>query len=66
MDTIAAWKRLRFILLDKSGFHMTDSLSIAVHSVASRVLICVLNKARMLVSDEQYINMNNTLYYIHE
>ena len=39
IDTIAACKNLRFILSDRSDFHMTDSLSIAVHAFASRVLI---------------------------
>ena len=32
IDTTAAWKILRFILSDNSDFHMTDSLSIAVHA----------------------------------
>ena len=31
----AAWKKLRFILLDKSDFHMIDNLLIAVHAFAS-------------------------------
>ena len=31
IDTTAAWKKLRFILLVRSDFHMIDSLSIAVH-----------------------------------
>ena len=34
MDTTAAWKKNYFILSDRSGFHMTDSLSIAVHAFA--------------------------------
>ena len=46
----AAWKKLRFILLVRSDFHMTNSLVIAVHAFASRVLMsvsvdeCLLNK----------------------
>ena len=32
IDTTAAWKKLRFILSVGSDFHMTDSLSIAVHT----------------------------------
>ena len=32
IDTTAALKKLRFISSDKSGFHMIDNLSIAVHS----------------------------------
>ena len=38
IDTTAAWKKLRFILLVMSGFHMTDSLSIVVYAYASRVI----------------------------
>ena len=35
IDTIAAWKKLRFILSVSSDFHMTDNLSIAVHAFVS-------------------------------
>ena len=42
-------KKLRFILSVRSDFHMTDSLSIAVHDFASRVL--------MLFSDGNYTGM---------
>ena len=35
----AVSKKLHFILLDRSDFPMTDSLSIAVHAFDSRVLI---------------------------
>ena len=41
IDTIAAWKKLRIILLVRSDFHMTDSLSIAVHAFASHMLMSV-------------------------
>ena len=37
IDTIAAWKKLRFILSVRSDFHMIDSLSIAVHAFVSRM-----------------------------
>ena len=37
IDTTAAKKKLRFILSVRSDFHMTDNLSIAVHSCASHV-----------------------------
>ena len=37
IDTIAAWKKLRFILSVRSDFHMIDRLSIAVHAFVSRV-----------------------------
>ena len=39
MDTTTAWKKLRFILSDRSDLHVTDSLSIAVYAVTSRVLM---------------------------
>ena len=35
----AAWKKLCFILSDRSDFQMTNSLSIAVHAFASRVMM---------------------------
>ena len=41
IDTTAAWKKLHFILSVWSDFHMTDSLSIAVHVFASRMLMSV-------------------------
>ena len=37
IDTIAAWKKLHFILSTRSDFRMIDSLSIAVHAFVSRV-----------------------------
>ena len=36
---MAAWKKQYFILLDRSGFHMTDSLSKVVHAFASHMLM---------------------------
>ena len=36
-----AWKKLHFILSIRSDFHMTDSLLIAVHAFASRMLMSV-------------------------
>ena len=39
MNTAAAWKKLCFILSDRSDFHKTDSLPTTVHAFASRVLI---------------------------
>ena len=35
----AAWKKLYFILSDRFDFHMSDSLSIAVHDFASCMLM---------------------------
>ena len=40
-DTTAAWKRLPFILSVRFDFHMTGSLSLAVHAFGSRVLMSV-------------------------
>ena len=37
IDMTAAWKKLHFILSVRSDFHMTDSLSIAVHAFVSHV-----------------------------
>ena len=42
IDTTAAWKKLRFILSVRSDFHMTDSLSIAVHAMGLMCLFVVL------------------------
>ena len=41
IDTTAAWKKLLFILSVRSHFHLTDSLSTAVHAFASRMLMSV-------------------------
>ena len=41
IDTTGALKKLRFILSVRFNFHMTDSLSIAVHAFVSRVLMPV-------------------------
>ena len=42
IDTTTIWKKLCFILSDRSDFHMTDSLSIAVPAFANRVLMSFL------------------------
>ena len=34
MDTPAGWKKLHFILSDRSGFYLTDNLSFADHAFA--------------------------------
>ena len=39
IEMTTAWKKLCFILSVRSDFHMTDSLSIAVHAFISRVLM---------------------------
>ena len=37
IDVTAAWKKLRFILLVRSDFHIIDSLLIAVHGFVNLV-----------------------------
>ena len=39
IDATATWKKLRFILSDRSDFHIIDNLSIAVHVFVSRILM---------------------------
>ena len=38
MDTDTAWKKSGFILSDRLDFHIIDSLSIAFHTFAMRML----------------------------
>ena len=37
-DIVTAWKKFRFILSERSDFHMIDNLGIAVHSFAMHML----------------------------
>ena len=39
IDTTAAWRKLSFILSDRSDFHVINNLSIAVDTFASRILM---------------------------
>ena len=39
MDSTAAWKKLYFILSERSDLHMTHSISIAVHASPSCILM---------------------------
>ena len=55
MDTTTAWKKMRFILSDRSNFHMTDSLSIAVHAFVSRVLMSFSLDDTLL---SRYVNLS--------
>ena len=41
MDTATAWKKSRFILLDRSEFHIIDNISIADHAFARRISIAL-------------------------
>ena len=49
MDMSAAWKKFDFISSDRSDFHITDSLSIAVHAFASRILMSFLINETLLL-----------------
>ena len=55
IDMTAARKKLRFILSDKSDFHMIDNLSIAVHAFASRTLMWFLVYETLL---PRYVNLS--------
>ena len=46
MDPTAAWKKLCFILSDKSDFNMTDNRSIADYAFASRILMSFSEERR--------------------
>ena len=54
IDTAAALKKLRFFLSVRSDFHMTDSQSLAVHVLASRVLMSVSVDETLL---PRYVNL---------
>ena len=60
IDTTAAWKKLCFIVSVRSDFHITNSLSIAVHAFASYVLMswlmryCFLSRWTCLLVSKNY------------
>ena len=65
--TIMAWKKLRFILSDRSDFHMIDNLLIEVHAFTSRILlsfwkITKRNKNKQIKKKTK----NKHVYYILE
>ena len=41
IDITIAWKKFRFILSVKSDFYMMESLSIAIHDLARRILLSI-------------------------
>ena len=49
IDTIATWKKLRFILSDKFDFHTMDYISIAAHIFASRLLMSFFSTKIILI-----------------
>ena len=57
IDTTAARKKLRFILSVRSDFHMTDSLSIAVHAFVSRVSMSFSVDETLL---PRYVNLSTS------
>ena len=57
IDTIAAWKKLCFILTVRSDFHMTDSLLIAYHAFVSRVSASISVDETLL---PRYVNLSTS------
>ena len=55
LDMTVAWKEFHFILSDRSDLHMTDSLSIAVHAFASRILMSFSVDEKLL---PRYVNLS--------
>ena len=55
IDTIVAWKKLRFILLDRSDFHLINDPLIAVHAYASRILMSFSVDETLL---SRYVNLS--------
>ena len=54
IDTTTAWKKFRFILSDRSDFHMINSLSIAVHAFARHALMALSVDETLLL---RYMNL---------
>ena len=54
IDTTAAWKKLRFILSDKSDFYKIDDLSIAVHA-STRYIFMLFSVDETLLL--RYVNL---------
>ena len=57
INTTAAWKKLRFILSYKFDFHGIDNLSIAVDSLAGRILMSFSLDETLL---PQYVNLSTS------
>ena len=55
IDTAAAWKKSRFILSDRSDFHMIGCLSIAVHTFARHISTSLSDDKTLLPS---YVNFS--------
>ena len=53
--TTTAWKKLCFILLDRSDFHMIDNLLIAVHAIESCILMSFSEDEMLL---RMYVNLS--------
>ena len=59
IDTTAAWKTLRFILSVRCDFHMTESISIAIHAFVSRVSMSFSVDETLLL---MWVNLSTSLY----
>ena len=57
-DTIAARKKLRFILQDKFDFHVINNLSIAVYAFTSRILMSFSANETLLLKS---VNLSTSL-----
>ena len=55
IHTTAAWKKFCFILLDKSDFHMIDSLLITIHTFTRCILMSLLVDEMLL---SRYVNLS--------
>ena len=55
IDTTAAWKKLSFILSNKSDCHMVDNLLIAVHAYTSCILMSLSIDEMLLL---RYVNLS--------
>ena len=61
-DTTAAWKKFSLILSDTSEFHMIDSLLIAVHDFAWRILTSLSVDETLLL---RYVNLSTNFIGRH-
>ena len=55
LDTATAWKKSCFLFSDRSGFHIIDNLSIAVHIFARHILSSLLVDEILL---PMYVNLS--------
>ena len=58
IDTAAVWKKFRFNLVDRSGFHMIDGLSIVVHDFVKCILTSLSVKEMLL---PKYVKLSSNI-----